>query len=124
MMKMDVHKPSISNKKINTMKKIIFLLVLIAQVFMGACQEKSELCECHELQLKMAKEFNALDGDLEAMKTIKTKNAAKIESCTAIVAKMKAKMKDLTAEEKEKKKLEYYEECPAFEELMEMKKKK
>lgn len=105
------------------MKKLTLLTAFLSLGLIGCSQKSSELCECHELQLKMAKEFNELDGDLEAMKAINDKNEKEIKACTAIVGKMKADMKDLSPEEKEKKKQEYINECPAFEELMEMKKK-
>ena len=106
------------------MKKLEFLLVLLAQAFIGCSQEKNELCECHELQLKMAKEFKALEGNLEAIKEIQAKYETRISACTIIVAKMQEELKTLPAEEKEKRKQAYLKECPAFEELMDMKKKK
>lgn len=79
------------------------------------------LCDCHEIQLKAAKEFQAVKGDADAIKELQEKYKLPQQECQKLVAEMSDQMKDLSEEEKRSREQEHEKKCPAFAELQELK---
>lgn len=83
--------------------------------------KEKTLCDCHEIQLKAAKEFQTAKGDADAIKGLQEKYKALKEACQKVVAEMSAEMKGRSDEEKKALEKEHEENCPAFGELQALK---
>ena len=93
------------------MKKLFFLLLFIPII--GNAQT-SEVCDCANILLSMAKEAKYAKMDMEKMKAIQEKYKARMAKCD--------ELGDSKTEEEKKKMVEEIKKCPSYKELEEIQK--
>ena len=88
------------------------MAVALTGFLMTSCGSKSEVCECADTILAMAKEAKEAGDDSDKKKAIREKYEAKMEKCE--------KMGEGKSEDEKKKMEEELKKCPSYMEVEKM----